>query len=183
MSSALLLLLPLLLLLHSNSYTWCCQWKQMFYVKLLVSSIHSCIHHHLDRNTARDTDIMVSRLLHAGSILLLPTKDRSFIHPRIFTQHDVQTWVQREAGNLLYSFMHPSSPGSKYRKRYGLNGPQATAWWCSPPGSIPTNNEHLLHSIHSTNANMYSGWSCWSALYFRAFIITCIQIHAETWTK
>ena len=63
----------------------------MFYVKLVIYSVHSCIHHHLYPNTARDTDIMVSRLLHAGSILLLPTKDRSFIHPRIFTQHDVQT--------------------------------------------------------------------------------------------
>ena len=48
----------------------------MFYVKLAIHSIHSCIHHHLYPNTARDTDRMVSRLLHAGSILL-PTKDRS----------------------------------------------------------------------------------------------------------
>ncbi len=40
----------------------------------------------------------------------------------------VQMCVHSEAVDLLYSlFMHPSSsPGSKYRERYGLNGPQAT---------------------------------------------------------
>ena len=76
--------------------------------------------------------------------------------------------------------MHPSSPGLEYRARYGLNGPQATA--CSP-GSIPTNNEQLTHNIHSTNANMYSAWSCWPALSIRAFCIACIQIRAEIWTK
>ena len=52
--------------------------------------------------------------------------------------------------------MHPSSPGSKYRERYDglLNGPQATAL-CSPPGSIPTNNnnnvQHTHSNIHSTD--------------------------------
>ena len=65
----------------------------------------------------------------------------------------MKTDVLREAGDPLYPFMHPPSPGSKYRERYGLNGPQATAY---SPGSIPTNNEHLPHNIHSTNANMYS---------------------------
>ena len=36
--------------------------------------------------------------------------------------------AQSEEDDLLYSFMHPSSsPGSKYRERYGLNGLQATA--------------------------------------------------------
>ena len=164
-----------------SSYTWWCQWKQMmFYVKLAIHSIHLCIHHRLYPNTARDTGRMVSRLLH-NALLLVAYYQPRIGHPpkKIFTQH-VQTWVQREAGNLLYSFMHSPSPGSNYRERYGLNGLQATA--CSP-GSIPTNNEQLTHNIHSTNANMYSAWSCWPALSIRAFCIACIQIRAEIWIK
>ena len=39
------------------------------------------------------------------------------------------------------------------------------------------------HNIHSTNANMYSAWSCWSPLFIHAFCISCIQILAEIWTK
>ena len=77
--------------------------------------------------------------------------------------------------------MHSSSPVSKYRERYGLNGPQATAW-CSP-GSIPTNNVQHTHRIHSTDVNMYSAWSWWSALSIHAFIITSIQIQRKIWTK
>jgi len=93
----------------------------------------------------------------------------------------VQTWVQREAGDQLYSFMHPSSPGSKHRERYGLDGPQATA--CGSPGSIPTNNVQNTHRIHSTDVNVYSAWSWWSALSIYAFIITSIQIQRKIWTK
>jgi len=54
--------------------------KNVFRVKLLVSSIHSCIHHHLYPNTARDTDRMVSRLLHA---LLLVAYYYYYYQPRI----------------------------------------------------------------------------------------------------
>ena len=86
----------------------------------------------------------------------------------------MQTCVQCEAGDLLYSFMHSSSLVSKYREKYGLNGLQATA--CSS-GSIPTNNNNVQHTsrIHSTNANMYSAWSCRSPLFIHPSTITWIE--------
>ena len=39
----------------------------------------------------------------------------------------METDVLREAGDLLYPFIHPPSLVSKYRQRYGLNSLQATA--------------------------------------------------------
>ena len=70
--------------------------------------------------------------------------------------------------------MHSSSLVSKYREKYGLNGLQATA--CSS-GSIPTNNNNVQHTsrIHSTNANMYSAWSCRSPLFIHPSTITWIE--------
>ena len=72
----------------------------MLYVKLVIYSIHSFIHHHLYPNTAREiqTQNDLSRLLHVDATLLLvayyyyyyTTNQGYVIHPRIFTQH-VQT--------------------------------------------------------------------------------------------
>ena len=39
----------------------------------------------------------------------------------------METDVLREAGDLLYPFMHSPSLVSKYRQRYGPNSPQAAA--------------------------------------------------------
>jgi hypothetical protein len=61
--------------------------------------------------------------------------------PMVFTQWVQEACVQREAADLLFLFIHPSSPGSKYTRRSPQNSLQATTWWwCSPPGSMPTKN-------------------------------------------
>jgi hypothetical protein len=51
--------------------------------------------------------------------------------------------VLREAGDLLYSLMHPPSLVFIYRQRYGPNSLQATA---RAPCSIPTNNNNVHHT-------------------------------------
>jgi len=103
------------------SLDWC---KHMFtIIKLLICSIHLCIHHdYLDPNTEKDNmDWMVSRLQHDDDdallvayqliIIIMCSTPVEFIQP-------MQTCIQCEAVDLLYSFIHPpSSHGLKKYKR------------------------------------------------------------------
>ena len=162
----------------------------MLYVKLVIYSIHSFIHHHLYPNTAREiqTQNDLSRLLHVDATLLLVAYYYYYYYqPRIcHPPQDIHTACANMSSTWSWwsaLFIHASiiiTWIEIQRKIYGLlllllNGPQATAsrwwWWCSPPpGSMPTINEQLTHSsssssIHSTNANMYSAWAVGLLLY------------------
>jgi len=132
----------------------------MFCVKLAISSIHLCIHNHLDQNTEKDMGIIVCRLLHDDVLLLAAYQPIVSIIPRIFIGC-MQMCVQSEVDDPLYPFiMHPSSLGSKYREKYGHNGLQATAAWCSPGSILPTKDRSFtpryLHSIckHEFNVKL-----------------------------
>ena len=90
--------------------------KHVFNVKLAICSIHSCIHHHLYPNTEKNMGWMVSRLQHAllvayQLIIIMCSTPVEFIQP-------MQTCIQREAVDLLYSFIHPPSHGLKKKRRY-----------------------------------------------------------------
>jgi len=186
--------------LPSNSYTW--YWlAYALCMELVICSIHSCIHHHhLHPNTKKeDMDQTVSRPSSSWCSLLVafyyhcyyyqPSTCSIIIIMPQDTHYYYYYWmganVCSEWSCLLSPlFIHASIIITWIEI-------QANAWWCSPPGSIllllPTNNNNVQHThsnIHSTNANMYSAWSCWSSLFIHAFSITsCIQIQAETWTK
>ena len=109
----------------------------MFYVKLVIHSIHSCIHHHLDPNTEKDMDWMVPRLL-LHALLLVAYQLITSISSTVFIQ-PMQTCIQHEAVGLLYSFMHSVSIVFKYCQRHGPNSLQATT---RAHCSTPTNNVH-----------------------------------------
>ena len=104
-------------------------------MKLVICSIHSCIHHHQYPNTEKDMDQTVPRLLHA---LLVAYQLTTSISPTIFIQ-PMQTCIQHEAVGLLYSFMHYVSLVFKYWQRHGPNSLQATT---RAHCSTPTNNVH-----------------------------------------
>jgi len=77
-------------------------------VKLAISSIHLCIHNHLDQNTEKDMGIIVCRLLHDDVLLLVAYQPIVSIIPRIFIGC-MQMCVQSEVDDPLYPFMYSSS--------------------------------------------------------------------------
>ena len=84
--------------------------------------------------------IIVCRLLHDYDALLLVAYYQLTIMcsiPTVFIQ-PMQTCIQHEAVDLLYSFMHSASLVFKYRQRHGPNSLQATT--CAHC-STPTNSD------------------------------------------